>query len=56
MQDENSVQDEELDETKVNYAEEGIFQQCVINEGVVMCSDNAICTKVPSDSVIYSDD
>lgn len=56
MQDENSVENMEIEEVKVNDAEDGVFQQCVVNEGIVMCGDSAICTKVSSDSVIYSDD
>lgn len=46
----------EIEETKVSDTDESVFQQCVINEGVVMCGDNAVCTNLPSDSVIFGDD
>lgn len=56
LQDENSTQNVEIEETRASDTDEGAFQQCVVNEGMIVSSDNSVCAKVSTDSVIYADD
>lgn len=41
--------------TQIGDIDENIFQQCVVNESIVMCDERMVCTEGPSD-VIYTDD
>lgn len=54
--DETSDLNAETDATKIRDVDESIFQQCAVNEGIVMCDEEMACTQNASDAVIYSDD
>lgn len=52
---EDTTENLKAENSEIIDVDKNMFQRCVVNEGI-MCEEKTVCTKVPSEAVIYSED